>query len=261
MKKVLVILAALALVATASASVRVFVTPALGGTSYGLTIPANHNVATYTAVDSDGNVTAGGQDYYSGAFVAAAWPPQAAPSGTFGSPVTIAPGDWAYIWFEFQAEPAGAKIVGLQITVSDATTNITTPTSELGFTYYFQNDALGTGNTRANSEITQPGAPQYHKNPQSILSLTATGIQNVPSASGVWNMGKRYVAGESMYLLGAIDGGAVKALKTYKISITTIEYSSGTPGTPVDGYFAITPLPEPASLLLMGLAGLLLRRR
>ena len=120
MKKALTLLAILAVVGTASATVRVFVTTSSDG--YGLENPANHMVPTISSVDADGNSINGYdyQDYYGvpGPLRPGAFPPGDAPSGDLANPVQILDGDWAYIWLQFQNEAKGAKINGLQVTIS-----------------------------------------------------------------------------------------------------------------------------------------------
>jgi len=249
MKKALTLLAILAVVGTASATVRVFVTTSSDG--YGLENPANHMVPTISSVDADGNSINGYdyQDYYGvpGPLRPGPFPPVDAPSGDLANPVQILDGDWAYIWLQFQNEAKGAKINGLQVTISGG------PVST---TYYLCNnlDSLpGQTGKRWDGTATPPGYPEWHNNPQTMVAITAEGLTN-SAADSARNL---YAGATRIGLLGAVEAPYDGA--TLTIDITNISYAAGTPGGLAGGVFQFVP--EPTSLLLMGLAGLLIRRR
>jgi hypothetical protein len=247
-KKTLGIAAILLVTATASASVRVFVTSSAD--PYGLTIPANHNQPTFSDVDAVGN-NLNAYDYYNGSFVCAAYPPIDAPSGTDLVPVQISPGDFAYIWLQFRDEPKGAKINGLKVQIFGPG----------GFTptYYVQNDMLGNiAQKRWDGTATPPGYPEWHNNPQTMVAITAKGIVNGNDDDAMMfdnQSGTNPRTGVA--LLGAID---FTEAGIYHMNIIDISY--GTPPNPlVNGAVFGYDIPEPASVLLLGVASLLIRRR
>ncbi len=248
MKKVLTLLAVLAVVGVANATVRVFVTTSSDG--YGLETPANHMTPTASTVYANG-VNANAYDYGDyygnppGILRPGPFPPGNAPSGDLASPVQIAEGDWAYIWLQFQNEPKGAKINGLQVTITGG------PVST---TYYLCNNmnALN-ANKRWDGTATPPGYPEWHNNPQTMVAITAYGLVNSAQAAN-WNL---WDTVNRIALLGAVEAAADGTV--YNIDITNISYASPPNPSVSGGVFQFVP--EPASLLLMGLAGLLIRRR
>jgi hypothetical protein len=296
MKKVICVLAILSMAAFASASVRLFVTPASAG--FGLNEVANHNTATFSSCTSAGASTNGYDFYYSaiggypggpnpglppptytGGFsvgdgtlhpnlVNAGFPAWNSDASTAQNPVEISQKDFGYIWFAFQNEVDGVKIKGLGITIYDVTAGgAVAPASALGPTYFYQNDRnSAVGNYRWDGQVTQPGQPEFHNNPQVLVGVTSMGIRNA-RADNPWNMADYQAKGgttntTNVALLGALDP-VFRSGHTYEIAITPgdngIEYDTGLAGTHVSGFFKFVP--EPASLLLMGLAGLILRRR
>jgi hypothetical protein len=304
MKKVLCIVAILAVAACADASVKLFVTPASAG--FGLNEVANHNTATFSSCTSGGAST-GGSDFsysnlggspggpnpglppptYTGGFsvgdgithaptvalplaVNPGFPAYNSDGSTALNPVEISQKDFGYIWFAFQNEVDGVKIKGLGITIYDVTAGGgVAPASALGPTYYYQNDRnSGAGNYRWDGQVTQPGQPEFHNNPQVLVGVTSMGIRNArANPENFWNMADYQAKSgatntTTVALLGALDP-VFRSGHTYEIAITPgdngIEYDTGVAGTHVSGFFKFVP--EPASLLLMGLAGLILRRR
>jgi hypothetical protein len=256
MKRTITILALLAMAATASATVRVFVTKSCDG--YGLENNANAFTPTISTVYANG-MNVNGEDYENyygpGPLRPGTYPPAGSPSGTVADPVVIdPPGQFAYIWLQCQSEPTGAKINGLQITIREA--GSTTPSSQVTTTYYLCNNMNNViGAKRWDGTATPPGYPEWHNNPQTMAANTGPyGIQN-KAADLPWNLwkgGTRRIA-----LLGSVqapfDG------TTYEILITDISYA--TPPNPAVAGGAFRFMPEPTSLLLAGLAGLLTRRR
>ncbi len=264
MKKVVTILALLALVTSASATVRVFVTKS--SDPYGLENNANYMIPTVSTAYVNG-VDENGYDYWAdydgtipGPIRPGGYPPADAPSGTPDVPIVIPPGDFAYIWLQFQGEPAGVKINGLQISihVNGVPYDPNDPNSypPLATTYYLCNNMNNLLlEKRWDGTATPPGYPEWHRNPQTMVGVTAYGIKNTAAgrAHGLWSGGTARIA-----LLGAVEYPAGKAFgDVYEILISLINYGSGEPPGVAAGYF----VPEPASLLLMGLVGLLIRRR
>lgn len=269
MKKTLCVLAILTLAVTASAGVRLFVTPASAG--YGLNETANAFIPTFSTVDTDGNVTNAYDFYHSNlgsapngqGFSVSNFPPVGAPSGTIATPVEIDllahPNDFGNIWFQFQAESKGANLNGLKVLITD----VGGPTV-IQTTYYLQNDLLGDALLkRWDGTATAPDYPEWNnldgRNLQTLVGVHAAGLTNGPSVP--WDMFLHQSGAGTNPFTGVALLGAVKGQPghTYDISIFDINYSSGTPGPSIDGVFHFTP--EPASLVLMALAGLMLRRR
>lgn len=256
MKRALCLVVMLAMVASASATVRVFVTSSADG--YGLENNANAFTPTVSTVYSNG-VNENTYDYYdagggAGPLRPGTYPPSGSPSGDVGNPVLVdaSAGAFAYVWLQFQSEPAGAKINGLTVRIQEDGT--TTPASGLTYNWYLCNNVNTTGNKRWDGTATPPTYPEWHNNPQTMVAITAYGIKNlVPAmAEQLWSGGTARIA-----MLGAIAGDASDT--KYDIVITNISYASPPNPEVAGGVFQFTP--EPASLLLMGLAGLLLRRR
>lgn len=256
MRKIVTVLALLALVATASATVRVFVTKSCD--PYGLENDANAFVPTVSTVYANG-VNENTYDYYDaaggpGPLRPGGYPPADSPSGTCLDPVVIEPeGQFGYIWLQFQSEPAGAKINGLQITIYEC--GSTEPSSNVYTCYYVCNNVNTTGNKRWDGTATPPNYPEWlGNNPQTMVAITAYGIKNLVPANAeqLWSGGAARIA-----LLGAVSAPFDGTI--YEILITNISYAS--PPNPAVAGGAFQFFPEPASLLLMGLAGLLIRRR
>jgi hypothetical protein len=262
MKKVLCVIAVLALVATASASVRMVVTGSNGAA--GLTDASTAFVPCYGTALPNGDYS-NMYDYYYHKL--AAGPAIGAPSGTLAEPVIInqaLDGEFAYIWFQFIDEPGNSLVNGLKVEIINTATGLPATGA---FAYYKQDDRSGGTGRRWDGTSTQPNVPEFTNNPQTlVLAATAGGgIQNLlqDAAAGTnWNMFD-WQAGTvkggvrtGVSLIGATNLG----FGTYSIHIRDLSYASGTiPSMDAVGYFKF--MPEPASLLLMGLAGLLLRRR
>ena len=257
MRKIVTVLALLALVVTANATVRVFVTKSCD--PYGLENDANAFVPTISTVYANG-VNVNGydyEDYYTnpGPIRPGAYPPANSPSGTCLDPVVITPeGQFGYIWLQFQSEPNLSAINGLQITISEC--GATEPSAKVYTTYYVCNNKNGPlGVKRWDGTATPPLYPEWNgNNPQTMVAIQAYGIQN-KNADLAWNLWKGGTY--RIALLGAVSADFDGTI--YTIDITNISY--GTPPNPSVSGGAFQFFPEPASLLLMGLAGLLIRRR
>jgi hypothetical protein len=263
MKKLVTILAMFAMVGTASATVRVFVTP-YPTFDYGLENHANAFIPTISTsyANGDNENAYDYSDYYGapGPIRPGTFPPGDAPSGTCEDPVEIPEGGFAYIWLQFQNEAKGVKINGLMVEISFCGTGVVPESVEnpgpgqIYTNYYVCNNmGLPQPNKRWDGTATPPAYPEWHNNPQTMVAIVAFGLQNTAVAQ-LWNL---WDPTNRIALLGAVaapyDGSV------YEINITNINYSSGEPGGLAGGAFKF--LPEPASLLLLGLAGLLIRRR
>lgn len=261
MKKALCVLAILAMAVTATATVRVFVTAAIDG--YGLNEAENHSTPTFSSVDAIGNNLNAYDFYYSdlgpmagtpgkSGFSVSNFPPIGAPSGTDLLPVEIGLGDYAYIWVQFQNEPKAAKINGLKVEI----------TGGAGFatTYYVQNDLGGAVSKKRWDGTATPAAyPEWHNNPQTMVAITAGGLVNGnDDPQNMFDYQTGTTPRTGVALIGAIDFGP-GAGGNYHIDIIDISYA--TPPNPVLAGGVFHYVPEPASLLLMSLAGLILRRR
>jgi hypothetical protein len=257
MKTALGIAVILAIAATASANVRVFVTASSAG--YGLNETQNAFRPTF-----DEGLFNYGHDFYNSflgpgstgnpatchGFSVSNFPPEAAPSGTVASPVEILPGDWAYIWFQFQNEPKSAQVNGIVV-------NITGPAG-FSTTYYYQDDSFSDLHKRRwDGSATPPDYPGWHNNPQTMVAIAANGLVNGSDDPQMMFDNQSGTSSRTgVALMGAIDNiGA----GTYSIDITNINYDTPPNPTVSGGVFHMVP--EPASALLLGLVSLLIRRR
>jgi hypothetical protein len=256
MTKLLCAAVILALGAATSADVRLVVTSSADG--YGLTNPSNAFLPSYSNVYTDGtNLDA--YDYSHGHYVVNNYPPQASPSGTLANPidVDVSAGAWSYIWFQFRSEPKGAKVNGLKVLIREAGSS----TPALTPTYYVQNDMFGDPpRKRWDGLATAPFYPEWHNNPQTFVAITAHGLVNgdeLPQMMFHTYGGTNPRSGVA--LLGAVTGPA-DLNKVYELSIQQIAYFAP-PAPPADEPTYFRFIPEPASALLLALAGLAMRRR
>ena len=139
-------------------------------------------------------------------------------------------------------------------------TDVANPSAHLTPTYYLQNDLSGDAlNKRWDGTATAPDYPEWHNNPQTMVAVHSAGISNgstVPSNMFLHQAGSGSNPFTGVALLGAVNG---QAGHTYRISLVDPLYITGVVPDTVDGVFQCTP--EPSSVLLFGLAGLLRRRR
>jgi hypothetical protein len=262
MKKALTLLGILAVVGVANATVRVFMTSSAD--PYGLESNANHGIPTVSTVTPEGS-DSNTWDYYTpsggaGPLRVGTYPPT---NYVQPNPLMIPEGGFAYIWLQFQNEPA-ATINGLAIEIRDPSTGL--PANYMAPTYYVANNKLTIGSKRWDGTCTPPDYPEWKgNNPQTFVSVTAWGIQNLFAAnpSQLWGGN----AHGRIALLGALDpamfeGGFPAYGVGFELRITNLNYSDT--AIPLPDYSGVSNLffvPEPTSLLLIGLAGLLIRRR
>jgi len=263
MKKALCVIALLAMVATAGATVRVMVTPATAG--MGLDNPANAFQPTFSTVLADGtNINA--YDYYYGHFSCTNYPTLDTPAGDAVTPVEIPEGDFAYVWVRFESERKAANINGLKVEIRELGG---TEPAAVTTAWYVQNDkgnpTPGMNRKRWDGTATPPGYAEWHNNPQAFVSVQAAGITNLATGTdaqmmGTWLAGTLTQPRSSVHLLGALQGVPGKTYEIFIPSLLDINYSADPQPTSIaGGVFKF--LPEPTSLMLLGLAGLVLRRR
>jgi hypothetical protein len=271
MKKALVILGMAALVASANAGIRFFFTSSAD--AYGLTNPANA-LKPSTAITSNDDVpdTTDNVDFTSGDYAVGTFPAYTT------APVTVdrTAGEFVYLWMQFynDASAGGALDAGSKfVTAEFKITNHLGQTVGVNPVYYRGDDSGGDFANKcwdgASTELDNYST--FRQNPQTLAAVDSPGIVNSNSGgqgqSPMWKGGTT-VNGTTnrIQLLGAIEGLANDTytfFHTYAAdtSSTVVLKRAGT-NTPIEFApvsFEVTP--EPASMVLMALAGLLIRRR
>lgn len=241
MKRILCLSLLVTLAVSATASVDFFFTSSLD--PYGLNDPS------LAFLHSKGNKT----DYLDGYKLS----PAGAPPAAVGMPdVQLdcnvgAPPQWAYIWGRFVDEPVGAKINGISINVNGGLPGVG------NIAWYSLNNIddedIGVKRWDGDDEV-------FYFNPAGLIAVTAFGVTN-RNGSLPWNL---YIGGtDRVFLLGAVKCGVCPGEMTLSYGQTPVNYG-GDPPPPnpsVRTLNKVVCVPEPASLMLLGLAGLALRRR
>jgi len=267
MKKALVVLAIAALASTAMAAETVTIFMTSSADPYGLTNPAK-------AMDPTGLIYSGTQ--YDG-YDLGTWGTDPAnglaeygvtPIGTDLAPATPtidpAAGEFAYIWLRMDDVKKNAKVRGIDIGISGDVTDVA---------YYVVDDTAGDpGVKRWDGVYTPPTEPEFKMNPQILAAVTSNGLINAAATPfDQQNLQLFYgneVSGgvpptttaDSVYLLGAVEFG----LGNYGADIYLGDLGLDIIQTVGDVEIVLgsaNVIPEPASMLLLGLAGFFLRRR
>ncbi|MCK4343011.1 MAG: PEP-CTERM sorting domain-containing protein [Phycisphaerae bacterium] len=264
MRRALVIAATLAIVAAAQAEYRIWFTAAYE--TMGLTNP-NLIDNPSTAITSDDDVPdySNNTDVYSGDYVLAGAPCYM--TGEYNMQDCNNPeiGDeWFYIWGQFYGEDTGALLSSATLNVVDCYGASATCVEV--FWYKVDNMASPLGVKRWDGASTEADNYSTFRNLNQDL-VAAYGIKNQGGTGGNWNL---YTGGPQDGDCGRVSLlGALRLTDACPGGVCTIDVPldgngdplfviDGVPTMPIVGAFIC---PEPASLLLMGLAGLLLRRR
>ncbi len=239
MKRAFAVAGILACVTTAAGTVRIFATTS--SDLYGLEDPANAFIPTVSTVFAN-SVTINGYDYWAdydgtipGPLRPGIFPPLNAPTGTGDNPVQIQPGDFAYVWLQFQNEPKGAKLNGLTIEVREY--GSTGPAPVTTNWYLCNNMSNVIGAKRWDGTATPPDYPEWHANPQPFVCITAAGLVNT-AVTSPWNL---YTGVERMALLGAIQAPADGTV--YELHTPLICYFNGPTPQMASGVLQFTGLP------------------
>ncbi len=265
MKKAIVLLAVLGLVAMANADVRLFFTSSTSAN--GIVTPANALHPSFglgldaASEDVDGNPV-------TPALAVTQFPTYSTEIPT----VDAAKGEFVYIWAQLYSVGTAPAPTALPTNGTLFSMTLSTQGSPTKVAWYVVDNSNGDGRKRWEGAATAPDYPEFsNTSMQNLSAVTAYGIKNssTADASQLWSGGANGTG--RIALLGAIMPSLADAGLDLGITIPTesgtgaplVAYRSATAGsypvTTISGMYHV--IPEPASMLLLGLAGLLIRRR
>lgn len=157
--------------------------------------------------------------------------------------------EWLYIWLKFDGEPNSVTMQGLNLAVEPAD-----KVERLAY-YVMDNESMdGSNEKRWDGDVT---TGRFTTNPVILAAVTAKGLKNTNvgglSHDPLW-VG---AGGIRTALIGAVEMAPDTTLATLSLGPLGIQYAGGAVPAVAFG----TAYPEPATLLLLAVAGLLSRRR
>ena len=184
--------------------------------------------------------------------------------------VTIDPteGEFAYIWVKMTQVVKNKKMQGLHIGWIAEGSDLVTEAA-----YYIGNDLNGTGAgaKRWDGVYTMEDEPEFKANPMNLAAVTSAGLKNTDSAPYPAMLQGFYgnqvsggvppvIKADSIWLIGAVSFVEGDYMAEGFLGSLEYAFEGGyqPDGLTIHGAHII---PEPASMLLLGLAGLLIRRR